>query len=961
MDNGFKQGKKMEVPGNFHLSLHEKGAVWFLENGTVNLFAIELKNGSAIGPRTLIGHFCSPCLLFDMSDSQMSYAMTAISENRCVIWKMALNEVKTISVQSPFLLNDWINQLALFFRRDAQTETDEYFLAPETIDLQKGKTLSIKRAIAHAEKKRINWIRIQRGEVEFLGYPSLLLDAQSGVFPLTSNAWMKAKEDVKIDAADSAEDWQQGLALFHHILYAYLICLKAKNEEEEAKRFEKRSREEQKNISLSLQEMVDVINPIEFLEVEGSANTFFQACQIIGRFMEIPFHCPENLNTKIVLAKATDVIPIVSAISQDSGVRYRQVHLIRDWWKKDCGPMLAFYEEGMKPVALIDKTPGRYALIDPETNLHVKVDGEVAGKLSPIAFCFYHSFPDELKTGKEVIGFYFKHNLKEFKPLLVYSIIAALIALFPPFATEILFNRVIPETNFSLFWQIGFGLFLAAITSSLFLFFRSLVIVRIEGRSSNQIQLGLWDRLLKLPPSFFRRYTTGNLILRVMSTEEIRSLLSGNAARVMLSGIFSVFYIIAMFIYAPSLTFIGIGIIVLSLVVTLFCARVIVRLRKKILELQGNINSFLVQVISAVGKLRTTGTEKNVFSRWASLFAKNKKLELHSQHIQNIVTVCNYILPFFSFASIFAFTIASKTHFSIGAFLAFNAAFITFYLAVTDLSNTLMQMAPVFPLWERSKVIVEQPQETSLNKKKPGILTGEISIDDLSFKYEENGPLILDNISIKVNPKEFVGIVGPSGCGKSTLVRLLLGFEKPSSGAIFYNEKDLASLAIQELRKQLGIVLQDEGIVSGTIYDNLVCGGVYSLEQIDHAFKVSGFIEDIDTFPMGLHTYLSMGGSTLSGGQKQRLLIARALLPNPKILILDEATSALDNKNQETVMESLNQLDVTRIVIAHRLSTIRSADRIYVLDRGKIVQAGTFEEISSQSGLFAEMLKRQKL
>jgi ATP-binding cassette subfamily C protein len=273
----------------------------------------------------------------------------------------------------------------------------------------------------------------------------------------------------------------------------------------------------------------------------------------------------------------------------------------------------------------------------------------------------------------------------------------------------------------------------------------------------------------------------------------------------------------------------------------------------------------------------------------------------------------------------------------------------------------MLKMVPIFTHWARTKVIIQEPLEETSKAKKLDVLTGEIHIDEVFFKYETGDAYILNNVSLKANPREFIGIVGPSGCGKSTLIRLLLGFEKPSSGAIYFDNKNIDSISIHDVRRQLGVVLQEEGIISGSIYDNLTCGAIYSPEQVESALKNSGLSEDVASMPMGLHTYLSIGGGTLSGGQKQRLLIARALLPNPKILLLDEATSALDNRNQERVLSCIDQLDVTRIVIAHRLSTLKNADRIYVMDKGQFVQVGTYDELSSQSGLFANMLKRQSL
>jgi len=321
----------------------------------------------------------------------------------------------------------------------------------------------------------------------------------------------------------------------------------------------------------------------------------------------------------------------------------------------------------------------------------------------------------------------------------------------------------------------------------------------------------------------------------------------------------------------------------------------------------------------------------------------------------------NSIFPILTLLLIFFVIVTSKTPIPVSVFLAFYAAYIPFSTAFFELGGAIMQMVPVFPLWARSKVILEENQEISVHKNKVTKLRGEIHLDELFFRYEEDGPLILDNVSIVVNPKEFIGIVGPSGCGKSTLLRLLLGFEKPHSGAIYFDEKDFSSLDAQGVRKQMGVVLQEGGIVGGSVYNNIVCSGIYTKEQIGKALELSGFADDVASFPMGLHTVLSMGGETLSGGQKQRLLITRALLSNPKILLFDEATSALDNRSQAKITENINKLNISRIVIAHRLSTIREADRIYVMEKGKVVQKGTFDELSRAPSLFADMLARQQL
>ncbi len=949
--------EKCEVMGNHSIYLHQKReVVWFLEKGSVNLFAIERKGGKPEGHRTLITTISAPSLLFEIEAPQeATHEMVAITERESLLWVAPLEEIAKSLEKDSSYIHQWINSLAHFYEKEIVTETQKEIEAPETATLGKEETLSLKRALTHAEKAKINWIEIAQGEVEFLGYSGLRLP--KGPFPLTYNGWVKSHEGAIVKAFRETEEWKKGLSFYHQILFDYLYHRKRIEKEEEEELSQQRTRKENEHLHEALQDMVSVLTPILAVEVSGetAVRSIFAACKLIGSFLKADFHLPKNL------PETLDLPQLLGEITEASLVRYRQVRLIGEWWKKDSGPLLAFYRESLKPVALLPKRSGYYEMIDPETAERKKVLREDAKELARGAFTFYPTFPSGLKTGKEMLHFYLKHNTKEFTPLIFYSILAAIISLVPAFATSLLINTAIPETNYSLLWQIGIALFMSALSAGLFLYFRSLILARLEGRSSDQIQAALWDRLLKLPLRFFRRYTTGNLIMRVISAEWMRALLSGSATRALLSGFFSIFYLFAMAIFAPILTLISLVILASSFIITLICVRLYALMQREFYELDGNINSFLIQIISTVGKLRVAGAENNAFSKWAHLFAKYKKVEIRSLHVKNIVTVMNYILPFLMYMAIFGYMIGSHEKITIGAFLAFNIAFVSFYLAMTDLSNTLLELTPILPLWERTEVIVKEPLEEQLKTESPGKLNGEIHVDEVYFKYEDNESNTLQNITLKANPKEFIGIVGASGCGKSTLIRLLLGFERPTSGAIYYDNKDLATLAMVDFRRQLGVVLQEEGVVAGSIYDNITCGGIYKPDDVERALEISGFAEDVESFPMGLHTYLSIGGSTLSGGQKQRLLIARALLPKPKILLLDEATSALDTRNQEKVIKSIDQLDVTRIVIAHRLNTVRNADRIYVMKKGEFVQIGTYEELAGVPGLFADMLQRQSL
>ena len=261
---------------------------------------------------------------------------------------------------------------------------------------------------------------------------------------------------------------------------------------------------------------------------------------------------------------------------------------------------------------------------------------------------------------------------------------------------------------------------------------------------------------------------------------------------------------------------------------------------------------------------------------------------------------------------------------------------------------------------DRLKPILETLPEYEEETELPGELSGEIEISNVDFAYDKDGPNVLSNLSVHIRAGEYIGIVGSSGCGKSTLLKLLLGFEKPVSGKIYYDSKDIDRMDKRELRKKFGVVLQEGRLIAGSIFDNItIAAPGATLKDAERVAEQVGLAEDIARMPMGMHTVLSETGGTISGGQQQRILIARAILGKPKIIFFDEATSALDNVTQAMVCESLNKLDSTRLVIAHRLSTIMDCDRILVMDKGEIVEEGNFEALMEKKGIFYELASRQ--
>ncbi|MES2274322.1 MAG: NHLP bacteriocin export ABC transporter permease/ATPase subunit [Chlamydiota bacterium] len=692
--------------------------------------------------------------------------------------------------------------------------------------------------------------------------------------------------------------------------------------------------------------------PLDFCSI---SDPIFVSLRQISRFTDLLFFYPEDL-----LPKITDHEKI-KEICHYSKVRYRRVSLVGKWWKEDSLALLAFYQE--LPVALINKKGSGYEMISPSGKTET-VDEKNAPFFAKTAYTFYEPFPEGELTGFSVLKFAVKKRKKEILSIINIGILGALVSLIPPFFYKVLFDRVILAYDSTLLGQIIIGLTVIALSNLAFMLTRSLVFLRLMQLVDLKIESALWDRLLALTVNFFRQFTVGNLIQRIYAVSQIREELGGNVIKVILSGFFAFFYFFAMIAYSKTLALLGMGVTLFCLIITSICVVVKVALQRKILKSDGHVRGILVQLISGIAKLRVGAAENRAFAYWEKPFFQFLRLKFEAQKYQNIVSTITTLLPILSNAVLFTAILGmlSKDQaltLSIGSVMAFLAAYTPFSRSIFDFCSTGINMANLLPLWERAEVILHAKPETSLSKIRPGKLDGALCIDHISFRYNKETPLILQDVSIHADPGEYIAIVGQSGSGKSTLVRLLLGFETPESGCIYYSHKDLAELDLVDVRRQIGSVLQNSTLFFGSIYENIVCGGIYPKEEVQRAIRLSGLEEYINSLPMGVHTIVQSGGVGFSGGEIQRILISRALIANPAILLFDEATSALDNKTQESVSSNLEKLHLTRIVIAHRLSTIKNAQRVYVIEKGKVTQVGTPQELGEQEGLYHEMLRRQ--
>ena len=693
--------------------------------------------------------------------------------------------------------------------------------------------------------------------------------------------------------------------------------------------------------------------------LEGDAlatDMLLTVCRLVGRELDIVIEEPTTT------AGASAQGDPLEAIAIASRIRTRQVMLRDEWWWEDNGPLVAYRAADRRPVALRYDAGRGYALYDPLAATEQRVTRELAESLAPFAVTLYRSFPEAALSIGDVVKFGSQGCRREFRGVIGMTLMASLLGMVPPIATGVVFNTFIPGAQRSQLLQMTLILVVCALSAAMFEITRSVALLRIEGRMGNAVQCAVWDRLLGLPMSFFRPYTAGELAVRAMGIDGIRQVVSGSTVTAVVAGITSLGNFALLFHYSTRLAAWATLLIAIALGVTGIGAYLQLTHQREVAALQSKTSGVVLQLLSSIAKLRVASAEAHAFASWARKFSEQRRLQFRVRSVGNWVAAFNAGFPTAAYMLVFWAALAplTETHtMRTGDFLAFVSAFAVSLAGTVAASNALLAMLLAIPLYEQARPILVTRPEVDGAKEAPGELAGDIDIQHATFRYEADGPLVLRDLTVHVKPGEFVAFVGPSGSGKSTILRLLLGFESPEAGSIYYDGRELGGLDIRAVRRQIGVVLQSGRLMTGDIYTNIVGSAPLPMEAAWEAARMAGFADDIRQMPMGMHTVISEGGGTLSGGQRQRLMIARAIVKRPRILLFDEATSALDNRTQMIVSASLERLHATRIVIAHRLSTIMHADRICVVQRGELVQSGSYADLMRQDGLFSELAARQ--
>ncbi len=643
------------------------------------------------------------------------------------------------------------------------------------------------------------------------------------------------------------------------------------------------------------------------------------------------------------------------------GIMRRKVELKKGWYKDSYGPLMAFRNEDDMPVALFPKSVSGYWYKDPESGKHVTINKKNQGEFAEDAICFYRPLPlRKLDTSDLFVFMKSCFSVSDWVLLLAMAGVFTAVGMMMPYITRLLTGFVLRSGKNAIL--IGTAVFILSviISKELVNAVYGLAVTRMQSKASLSIESAVMMRLLNLPAEFFRQYTAGELASRFQAITQLCQLMIGNVLSMGLTAVFSLAYMYQVFHYASGLLFPALLIILMTVVINLMAANKQQKVTAKVMEQQAKTSGISYALICGIQKVKLAGAEKRAFARWANEYAKQTDMNYNAPLLILISSALTRAVTLIGTIVLYYFAV--KTNVEPSKYIAFNSAFGMITGAFASLAGVTLMVAQIKPIVDMIKPILSAEPESADNKMMVNTISGGIELSNVYFRYKENMPYVVDGMSLKIMPGEYIAIVGTTGCGKSTLMRLLLGFETPERGAIYYDGKDMSKLDLKSLRRRIGAVTQDGGLFQGSIYSNItISAPQLTQDEAWKAAEIAGIADDIRNMPMGMHSMISEGQGGISGGQKQRLMIARAIAPKPNLLMFDEATSALDNKTQKQVSEALDKMKCTRIVIAHRLSTIKNCDRILMLDKGKIIEDGTYDELIAMNGRFAELVERQRL
>ncbi|MET9731108.1 NHLP bacteriocin export ABC transporter permease/ATPase subunit [Streptomyces sp. NPDC006458] len=685
----------------------------------------------------------------------------------------------------------------------------------------------------------------------------------------------------------------------------------------------------------------------------ADADATYAACKLVADAAGIALAEPAHGGTE------SERLDPVERIALGSRVRARAVRLDGHWWRDDVGPLVGRRALSGAPVALLWRRGG-YVAVQPATGRETPVEKADAAEFEPRAVMLYRPLPERRLGPLGLVRFVLRGTRGDVTALVLTGLVTVAIGALVPVATGKVLGEYVPKAQAGLIGQVCLAVMVSSVVAAAFTLVQNLTILRLEGRVEATLQPAVWDRLLRLPTDFFAGRSTGELASAAMGVSAIRRLLAGVGPTVAQSVTVGAMNLALLLYYSVPMALAAVGMLVAVAAVFLGLGLWQVRWQRRLVRLSNRLNNQAFQTLRGLPKLRVAAAENYAYASWAGEFARSRELQQRVGRIKNLSAVLGAVyLPLCSLLMFMLLAGPARGAMPAADFLAFHTAVTMLLTSVTQLTGAFVSVVAALPLFEEIEPVLAAAPEVRTASTRPGPLSGAVEARRLSFRYSDDGPLVLDDVSFEVRPGEFVAVVGPSGCGKSTLLRLLIGFDRPVSGSVLYDGQDLAALDRSAVRRQCGVVLQHAQPFTGSVLD-VICGTEpYTPEEAMAAAELAGLAEDIRRMPMGLHTIVAAGGS-VSGGQRQRLMIAQALIRRPRILFFDEATSALDNETQRRVIESTKALDATRVVIAHRLSTVLDADRVIVMENGKVVQQGPPARLLADTGgRLHELVRRQ--
>ena len=962
-----RAGTSVPCAGNLPVTLEDPESVWFIDRGAVDLFMVEFKDGvEQAAPQHLLRREAgmllpgvAPDEPGDDKDTRLSLVAKGLPGTLLRrLPASLLSEVRPAELAEQ--IDTWLIAIIDELSRFVGYLPRPTALAEPDLTRAMGPcTLSVRRGVVWVSEPSpgVSLFMDMVDQAELAGAGG----AHEAVIPLTRTSWLTLLDEATVSGKSTETLVQQGLLLptlasFHAVAFALerlnrRLAVVDDANLERARIAGRRAAE--KSARRRLFNIYDLPTDRD-ADVEDTA--LADALRIVGRQQGIDFRIPVRSGLS---ESPVGLVDILDA----SGVRGRRVRFkdAGKWWRSDSNAMLAFRAEDGRPVALLPGTLGGYREVDPVSGRSVRVTADRAGTLHDEAWMFYRPLPPGRVKPGDLLSLALHGSGADLARLVLAGLPGGLIKLLPALALGFVANHIVAGGSAGTIYFVAATLAGFGLLGALLHLFQSTAMMRLEGRSASRVEAAFWDRLMRLPPAVLRRHPAGDLAMSGMTFQNLRDGMQGVVADSLLSVVFLLPVFAVIFFYDAALGGIALIFSLGSLLVTVSIGLRQIAPYGRMLGAVRRVAGRLFQIVGGIAKLRVENAEGSAFAIWARDYREQKRAELELGAEEEHSRAFGAALPFLAGGVLLSAVVTvSDRNLPVGDFLVVYTVFIAFQAAVARLGESFGTVAAMLPAFDQMRPLLAAVPETESAGEPVERLGGEVLFDHISFRYEPDGPLILDDVTIRAEPGDFVAIAGESGAGKSTLFRLALGIERPTAGAVYYDGRDLRHLNLKQVRRKIGAVPQSVRLHPQDLWDNIVAHHEgTSAEDVWQAARAAGIEREIKAMPMGMMTMVGGSGSVLSGGESQRVTIARSLIGSPRIMLLDEATNWLDNESQAEVMQNLALLTSTRIVIAHRLSTLQQADRIYVLQAGKVVQSGSFNELMEVEGVFSELVRRQ--